>query len=164
MIEYWILRKYLRSPQAWFLFRLSMAKNYKRKIYLENMSRDSERCNDIRKPINSSNRQEAKRDIKQELEDDGVWYDWCDDYPHEDPEDWKYYAPMAMLTTGGRFVSTLMRLGILEGGPHKDFIDLMKKLRHKNFFYHPHHDLLEKLAVSPDGIIYSDTASDSKKQ
>lgn len=138
-----------------------MAKNYKRKIHIINNTRDSERCNDIRKSLNSSERQQIKRELKNQLEDKGSFYD---DFYYSDSDDWKAYTPLSMQTTGGRFISTLMRLGVLEGGPHKDWHDLRKNLKHQNFFYHPHYELLEKLAVSPSGIIYSDTATASKKQ
>lgn len=140
-----------------------MAKPYKRKIYIENDSRDSERCNDIRKSINATNRQEGKREISSQMEPEQL-----DDYFMYTDWDWKEHAPCSMLSTGGRFVSTLMRLGILEGGPHEDFIDIIRNNRHANIFWHPHEVLLKHLATNKDGVIYtahipaedSDTAID----
>lgn len=117
-------------------------KNYKRKRHLINNTRDSERCNDLRKSLNSSERQTAKRDIKHQLEyKESLWDNYW--YPHEDHSDWKYYAPIAMHTTGGRFITTLMRLDILEGG------DPTNRRR----IYHPHYELLEKLSTNDDGLI-----------
>ena len=139
-----------------------MAKNYERKRHIINNTRDSERCNDIRKSLNSSERQDSKKQIKEELE--SFEEERYELRYHHDDLDYKEHPPLAMLTTGGRFISTLMRLGLLEGGPHKDWYDLRKNLKNQNFFYHPHYELLKKLAVSPSGIIYSDTATASKKQ
>jgi hypothetical protein len=131
-----------------------MAKKYKRKIYMENMSRDSERCNDMRKYINSSYRQESKREVAQNIleHDTYSWYEYMDGYygdHYYSRDDWRHYWPVTMHSLGGKFIHTLMRLDILEGGNIHNFRDL----RRNGYSHHPHYQLLEKLAVTPDGII-----------
>ncbi len=118
-------------------------KNYKRKRHLINNTRDSERCNDIRKSLNSSERQAAKREIQEALQPNSYWDDYYRYYDEYD--EWKHYTPLAMYTTGGKFITTLMRLGVLEGGD--------PTARPRTMSYHPYYELLEKLSTNDDGLI-----------
>lgn len=57
-----------------------MTKPYKRKINIINNTRDSRSCNDIRKSLNSSERQSAKRSVEDtllELENDVEHLRFC---------------------------------------------------------------------------------------
>lgn len=126
-------------------------KDYKRKRHITNNTRDSVRCNDLKKSLNSSERQRGRSIAVSELEDYLVPKD-----PYEFGckcsscmPDWKSYTPITMQTTGGKFISTLMRLGILEGGIHDDLRSLTKN----GYSHHPHWELLEKLATNKDGLI-----------
>lgn len=129
--------------------------DYKRKIHIINNTRDSEKCNDLRKTINSSYRQKAKVEIKKQLEDEGSFFDDEYDYAYNTDhwEDWKWHPDIAMQTVGGKFLSTLIRLGLIEGGPHKDWYELRAHSKTKNFFYHPCPELLRKLTSNDDGLI-----------
>jgi hypothetical protein len=102
-----------------------MAKPYKRKIYLENNSRDSSKCNDIRKSINSSERLKSKQLIKKQTiqchdnyfhQEDACMCYLCIKQAiiHEEHlrESSRYYS--ATYSVGGKMLQSLVKLGLIE--------------------------------------------------
>ena len=120
----------------------------KRKIHIINNTRDSENCNDIRKCINSSNRQKVKIQIKNQLEeldydyeyDYGWWYNY--DKSSYYGYNWRYDFSVLRSTAGGKFIETLSRFGILSFN-HKHYED-------EEIIF----DLLKKVSTNKDGLIF----------
>lgn len=58
---------------------------------------------------------------------------------------WKDYTDISMYTTGGKLITSMMRLGILEGGDPTS--------RKTRGTYHHQYELLEHLATNDEGLI-----------
>lgn len=117
---------------------------HKRKIYIINNTRDSEKCQDLRRHLNKTERQRGKQEVKEQLhEPDYRWDNFGDSL--DDLIDEFYSSHWKMNSTGGKFISTLMKLNILKGDGRS----------FPAVFLHPHKELLDHCATNSDGIIYT---------
>lgn len=86
-----------------------MPKRYKRKIYIESNSRDSHGCNDMRKSINTSERQRGKSEALEQIQE--AYY-----AKHELPDPCYYTKSFTTYTSsvGGQLILTLIKLDIVD--------------------------------------------------
>lgn len=129
-------------------------KSYKKKRHTINNNRDSERCNDMRKSINSSERQQSKREIKDYLEcPDKYNYDRYDrlydsNYPGYAYHDMDYYYMSQ--SHGTKFIYTLAKMDLLE--VDNDMRNSIGKIILYRLI-NKYHKLVDKFKYNKDGYL-----------
>jgi hypothetical protein len=106
------------------------------------------------KPItkySATERQEAKKELEDQLPAEFFTYSRCwwtlnEPYPHDHWDDWQSYKPFTENTIGGKFLTALTKLHIID-----PFVDNGYGGHKKN---QEVYWLYEKLAVAPSGYIY----------
>jgi hypothetical protein len=130
-------------------------KIYQRKLHIEKNSADLDSAREIRKALNSSERQRGKREIEEQLPEffftySREWNELNNPYPHEHWSDWQSWRPFTEYTIGGKFLTTLTRLGLLEDRTWDN-------RRNQNTWW-----LYELVSVAPDGYIYVSSSTDKE--